>query len=405
MVRAPPGRPVPDWHGPSPLADLQSSPRLWSVPPNAFLWQIRHNPDMRYSLPALASLLCCIAAGAGPPTGTDGTATGSMATVLAQGRGAPPSAGGPGFRGTAFRGTGDSSRPQRQPAAVAAIANRAASSRAAIAPLGKEQAQALGRDVLAALERRDSVVAKIRFQVRAFDQRLAGTGSYQQEGRGEHRVWRFELRMEVADQLASWQQVADGQHLWVHQHLLESNSLTRIDLARVRAALADRGQRPGAAPPSKVWLSLGGLPKLLHAWLEAFDFDAAAADELDGVPVWKLSGKWQGEPLAALVPALGEAPRGGRAKQSDLPEPVPSRVVLLVGRDDLFPYRWEYWRRGPSDAAGKALEQPLAVMEWYEVQLDGPIDRRAFNYRPGDLEVYDQTSSFLRSLGLGEAKK
>jgi hypothetical protein len=97
---------------------------------------------------------------------------------------------------------------------------------------------------------------------------------------------------------------------------------------------------------------------------------------------------------------------GQRAELEKVPAQVPTRVVLMIGRDDLFPYRVEYWRWMPGEIKALSLKKPppvermILAMELFEVQIDVAIDPRQFIYSPGDLEPTDQTTKFLQSIEL-----
>jgi hypothetical protein len=94
---------------------------------------------------------------------------------------------------------------------------------------------------------------------------------------------------------------------------------------------------------------------------------------------------------------------------SKLAAHVPERVRLQVGRDDLFPYRLEYLRRTSVDKKNKDKSptasdswRELVLMEMFEVELDAPVDKSRFAYKPGNQESSDYTTDFLRSMGITE---
>ncbi|MBI3840235.1 MAG: hypothetical protein HY288_20120, partial [Planctomycetia bacterium] len=169
-----------------------------------------------------------------------------------------------------------------------------------------------------------------------------------------------------------------------------------------------RGARPKSQPPgpqNNAWLALGGLPKLLMDLETSFRFGPVAESRLDGLRVWTVEGQWKPAKLAELLPdqkATIEA--GGAADTRHLSPNLPDSVVLHMGCDDLFPYRFEYWRcerpdkKAQTDGRGKLL----AVLEMFEVQLGAPIDPGRFAYQPGALQSIDRTQEYLDKLGLQE---
>ena len=264
-------------------------------------------------------------------------------------------------------------------------------------------------DIIATTRARDSISARLRHKINILGQPLVGTGLYQQQGRGEEQKIRLELKVQVADQTTSMQQICDGTFLWQHQDLLDKSTLSRIDVRRVREAVFDRRGRRSRF--EQIQLALCGLPKLLESLDAAFAFRIVQQDRLDGVPVYVLRGDWRPEQLAAVYPDH----KAGKANQADgqgvgpapgrLPPHAPEVIVLLVGRDDLFPYRIEYRRRVVADENTPQRTQaatPLVIMEWFEVALDTPIDQRQFTYRPGDLDFTDGTDKLLVHMGLAE---
>ena len=264
-------------------------------------------------------------------------------------------------------------------------------------------------DVIAAIRSHDSISARLRQKIDVLGQQLVGTGQYLQQGRGEQQKIRLELKIQVSDQTTSMQQVCDGTFLWLHQDLLDKTTLTRIDVRRVREAVFDRGGRRSRF--EQIQLALGGLPKLIEALDKAFEFRIVQQDRLDGVPVWVVRGTWRPEQLAATYPdpksKKGEG-QGEVRPVGKLPPHAPEVMVMLIGRDDLFPYRIEFRRRLATD--DKTPERtdatvPLVVMEWFEVALDTPIDERQFIYRPGDLRPVDGTDKLLVKMGLREEEK
>lgn len=267
---------------------------------------------------------------------------------------------------------------------------------------GSQTGETLLRSAVAALDAHQAVSAKLRQQVDLFGHRLVGSGGYLQQGRGEGRLLRLELKIQVEDQVSSLQQVCDGRYLWMHQDLLGKNSLGKIDVRRVQRAWREtRGVSTG--PPTGL-LALGGLPQLLTNLNDGFNFRSVTESKLDGLSVWSLQGEWEKSRLVEMLPAQKARLEAGQpADLSKLAPQVPERVTIMLGRDDLFPYRIEYARRRPLD-----LQQPevlgelkqVVLLELFEVQLNVPADPRQFVYNPGGLEAIDQTAAYLKSLNL-----
>ncbi len=214
---------------------------------------------------------------------------------------------------------------------------------------------------------------------------------------------RLELRIKVGDQVSSLLQVLApptpaGHYLWTHRKLPGEVKLSRIDVVRVAKALQKAEHGPGSATEG-VLLGLGGLPKLVRGFRAAFDFDSAERGHFDGRGVWRIRGQWKPDRLAKMLPNQKAAIEAGEPPDlSKLREHLPDHVVLMLGREDLFPYRIEY-RRGIGETAGGRNEsRALVTMELFDVKFNVPIDRRRFLYDPGNAEFSDETSSFINSL-------
>jgi len=257
-----------------------------------------------------------------------------------------------------------------------------------------------------------SLAARVRQRIELFEQPLSGAGIYQQWGRGqEPRRVRLELKLQVAGQTASLQQIGDGRFLWDRRDILGQVSLSRIDLRKVRQAMEE--ERAGQAPEGLgSWLALGGLSQLLSGIDENFEFTSAEPALLGKLPVWVLIGTWREEALDQFFPAAADAPPTASQTPIRLPAHWPNRVLVVLGADaniPLFPYRVEYQRAqgvaggaGESGAGERVKFGTLATLELFEVQPGADLDPETFRYDPGNQEVVDETQAFLRRLR-GEA--
>jgi hypothetical protein len=148
---------------------------------------------------------------------------------------------------------------------------------------------------------------------------------------------------------------------------------------------------------------LGGLPRLLRGLNAAFQFTSAEPGQWGNLQVWKLEGGWKPAYLLRMLPKQREAILQGKPVDvSGLQEHVPDRVVLLLGQEDLFPYRIEYCRtsthkEGESEVAETRC---LLSVDYFEVHFNSRIDPGQFSYSPGNAEFSDQTEAFLQSLGV-----
>ena len=214
------------------------------------------------------------------------------------------------------------------------------------------QPQAILRKAIVAIEARPSFSASVRHQVHLFDKHLFGSGSYQELRRGGAAMVRLELSIQIGNQVSSLLQVCDGKVLWTYRKLLDETSLTRIDAERDLRRFKEVAAAPGREPPATL-PGLGGLSWVLRGLDANFHFTSAELGRVKQpvkyVPVWRLEGGWRPERLMDLLPRLSPEQKtaikqGKPADTTPLPKQLPDRVVLLLGQEDLFPYRIEYRR-------------------------------------------------------------
>jgi hypothetical protein len=249
-----------------------------------------------------------------------------------------------------------------------------------------------------------AVSAELRYRVDAFGHALVGTGNYLQFGVASEKLLRLDLRMQLGDKTATIQEIRGSDAYWFRRDVPpQPPSLGRVDLKQLRKSMA-AFVPPGAEHvlPQGDWIMLGGLARLLAAIDQNFAFDAPRPDELtfsaaDGqsvVRLWQLTGQWKPEKLAALT-------GGEKASPAKLPEQLPDRVELVLGRTEdllpLFPYRITYWRTSSADSKSDppAAARELLTLELFNVSRR-PIDPREFEYQPGDQEVQNLTQSYVQ---------
>lgn len=250
---------------------------------------------------------------------------------------------------------------------------------------------------LAGLSRQSSISARMRQLALVGDKEMVGSGQYVQQGVGEDQRFRFESSLATNSATYTMLEVCDGLAFWNYQkHADFPASLHRIDTRRVRAKL--EAATPPLAQTDAITPHLGGVQRTLALIRESFRFPSVEATELDGMPVWRIEGRWNPERLASLVPEVAGKAVDGEVPAAALPENMPWRVALSIGKRELFPYRIEWFAvRGRRPAPDRQPER-IAVLELYEVRLDEPIDATAFVYKPAAEGYSDVTEGFLGSV-------
>lgn len=263
---------------------------------------------------------------------------------------------------------------------------------------GEAIADVRGDEVLAKaiaeLDRYATISARVRQQVDLFDQHLVGSGVYlQSKGAFGFNLTRFELKMQLQDEVSRMLEVCDGEFLWTTRDLKNGDPsplFNKVDVKRVLAARPSAGQ--GGAIPR---LALGGFSRFIQSLRQGFAFHEVTEDFLGDLPVYRLHGVWKPAQLVQFLPeqkAAIEAGQGGDLRK--LEPHVPDEVFVYLGQEDLFPYRVEFRRNG----------EPLVNCEVSELQINVPIDKTQFQFDPGPKkqEVPDTTTQFLMQYGLEE---
>lgn len=265
---------------------------------------------------------------------------------------------------------------------------------------------ALLRRAVAHLNAAGSIEAKVRQRVDLFDRELIGSGSYAQQGSGLTTRLRLEMRMRTDRAATELLQVCNGETLWTFNAADGLRTLRRVDLDRVIDAL--RGDRDGGAAGgySGGSIGLGGLPWMLEGLRQFCEFAPAQSGRLGDLNVLVLSGTWRSEKLLALVDAA-ERERiaaGGKFDLARLPPHLPDSVVIHLGRDDLFPYRFDYRRTAPQHDSPAAAAKTIVSLEFYEVLTGGAIPAERFTYKPGQGAI-DDTERYIERLTADENRQ
>jgi hypothetical protein len=255
-----------------------------------------------------------------------------------------------------------------------------------------------GQQLLAAAARRlkthPTIESKIRIRTELLGQPLVGTGKYAQLDSSSGLLLRLELAIQVGQQTTSVNQISDGRQLWEHWRIGQSERVNHIDLGRVARSLK---QSPRRLSMSASNLATGGLPKLITQLAAHFDFDVQPVrdGELGGIEVVGLTGVWKADKLAAAAP---QAIDGNKIVFNRLPAQLPHQVELILGKEDLFPYRVTYQKWEESESARLVS---VVTTEFFEVTIGGVLDPSQFHYElPEHLQLADQTDVYLDSLGI-----
>ena len=262
--------------------------------------------------------------------------------------------------------------------------------------LGMSSGDPFLAEVLATLQRRASISARLRQQARLYDDTVMGTGKYWQLGTGLQRRTRWEMQMQVSETTSSYLQVFDGEHLWTDRTLPSGRKVLRLDTGRLQSLR--RGEQLTSKVEPAAWQTLvestagqGGLAEMLADALRRFTFAPRRRTQLQGMNVYALVGQWRRTELDKVWPGITDA-----EEKPAWPRHLPHHVLLLIGQDNLFPYVLEHRRfadghLAASAAGDRPTQDPLLRLEIFEVQLAAALDASLFDYKPGDEQWSDET--------------
>lgn len=287
---------------------------------------------------------------------------------------------------------------------------------------------------IARLEQRYSVEARLLHEAHVQGLRIDGRGEYLQRDRGNQRKVRWKLESQHDGVRASLLQIVYDNDLLIDRQTAGGQRIEKVDLWRLRRrgrqAFGDESPGDlGSMPISpQLTASFGGLPMLLESLRTHFEFTAPGAFRapeslgLGSQPVLGLIGRWRAESLAGVLTDLSDVSAEDissemlrdrlkeRMAKGPLPSRLPINVMVLLGKNDLFPYLIEF-RSIDDPLASDQLEplelfqlsrQPLARLQLHDVVFDQEIAKFKFLYEPPE-EPHDVTDHYAERIEQREA--
>ncbi len=254
----------------------------------------------------------------------------------------------------------------------------------------QKQAERLVASMLSRLGRVESISARIRQRTRAEGMVIVGTGRYLQQGSGVDQQFRFEVVNKADTETFELLEVSDGLSFWKFQKGSSTPvRLARVDISQIRTKLKDFGIEESQA----VAPHLGGLQGALAHIRRYFQFESAERESLEGLPVWRVVGRWNSSRLMEIFPHLKALPNSSEGVVEEFPAGTPCSVELIIGSEQLFPFRITWVGRSDDGEV-----EPISILELYEVRLGEPIDSAAFVYKPSAEGLLDVTEQFVRAI-------
>lgn len=265
------------------------------------------------------------------------------------------------------------------------------------------QAQLLLRQARAALASHKTIAATIHERIHLYGQELVGKGDFfQAPGRN---LLKLDLTLNVDGRDFYVQQRCDGRYYWLQKCVDGVPRVTRVDVRQVEAARAAHSNKTGSTtaavtPVSDTlpMLGLGGSATLLEqldVWCDFSKVSQVVLRAPGECPVYMLEGTWKQDRMLFWLPDQKTAFEEGRPfNVARLPAMLPDRVILFLGRDDLFPRRIDY---GVSESRlGDDQERPpLVRIHFEDVEFDQSYDPNDFTFESSVAAPVDDTDGYL----------
>lgn len=291
--------------------------------------------------------------------------------------------------------------------ASASVAPKREPHRAAVAssPQGQPiQAQLLLKQARAALETHRTIQATIHERIHLYGQELVGKGDFfQAPGRN---LLKLDLTLNVDGHDFYVQQRCDGHYYWLQKCVDGVPRVTRVDVRRVEAARAAHANKTGAGPAVKLasgprplpMLGLGGMVTLLEqldTWCMFSKVTQVKPHGSNESPAYMLEGTWKPDRMLFWLPDQKPAFEQGQPFNIDkLPAMLPDRVLVFLGRDDLFPRRIDF-DVSESRASDDTERPPLVRIHFEDVQFDQSRDPKDFTFESSIAAPVDDTDGYL----------
>ncbi|MBX3424157.1 MAG: hypothetical protein KF688_00635 [Pirellulales bacterium] len=260
------------------------------------------------------------------------------------------------------------------------------------------------------MERNMTLAAKVRHRATLGEEESIGEGEYWQQGVGNHRRSRWQMRARAGDDTLSLVQVFDRRYLWTDRRFGKSRRVTRLDIQRLRRELISRNEEGPATPtigtPSPedaALLARGGLSQLLADLQRRYDFSPPRPAVVDRTPTWAVVGQWKPQELAQLWHGAAFDSAAAPLPPFDLhawPAQIPHHVVVHFGQSDLFAYFIEFRSAADASAATAvnavtSVPKPLAQYTLFDVQFAAAIDPQMFEFDSRDVDWVDETAEVV----------
>lgn len=266
-------------------------------------------------------------------------------------------------------------------------------------------------------ERRRTIDAIIRLKVNVFGEEYTGNGFYLEKKSGRsyysdqnHRLFLMEMKYQPnslsspGTESSTLKVVCTGKEVWKYSNIEDNKQLQRIDLEKLDEHFANSGK-------TNEWGDAGRLPYLggLEGTLLQVDQfyslgDARIEESMLGTPefsVWKISASLKKEKMEPMFEAASQLKKKKRKVQFG--DHLPLGITVYLGKEDLFPYRIEYYS-GTNEGAD--WNNPIIKQDFLKVAINGlgDVANTRFEYFPPPGVIVDDTATEVYAKKLGILK-
>lgn len=248
-----------------------------------------------------------------------------------------------------------------------------------------------------------SIQARLVETVATYDRNYKAEGRYLQKGlKANDWQMRMELTLKVGGSEGSLLEVCDGDVLWTSTQIdvgrqsakpkekkdRKDHAVTRRSVTQILAAARKQGDN--AETSAIADMGLGGLPALLASLERDMTFGRVREETLRDRPAVVLEATWNEEFLEKL-----RDPQQPKESSVLLPPFVPDSAMIYLDRETRFPLRFKYLKK----IANRDAQREAFVLDFLEVELDQPIDKREFTYEPpAGVQPAELTNYFIQQI-------
>ena len=179
------------------------------------------------------------------------------------------------------------------------------------------------------------MLCDVRQTITFGSRKMSGFGKYLRGGQGSGRL-KMELVLPAGDRMNNLLQISNGELMHTIQTLGDNVQRTRVDLGKVRERMGTITTESLDDPVIAMYLAIGGQSELLRKLAQQYRWDKVTKGNVDGIPVWWLTGTLSAEP----PPVHALAPIDVRLFQPHHSGLSPTQVIAAISRKEA---KYPFW--------------------------------------------------------------